>query len=388
MKASIRASDDSAKFLFHPHAEELRRLAVEWFCARQAKLRAPRHARVVERLLFDPRPDSLADCVATEFSLSFQRTLRVPDDGRDYPLPAGLGHLPFRDVRQLRSAAVPQAWRDKPTGIVPLHPAEATWLSFSAHRPFAVQIAAGGVCAASGLRHQERLVRKPQNYLSVPTQPWLDGFRVDPSTVRQFVAMPLGHGYTVEAQVTGAESRGGLQIRVVPLKVEVLWKRHVLPACKRIWAELTQPSKTKLATSVQAMRGEGLDIEYCTCSCVEEMGFGAGGRIRQEIYADPIAARDWDEAAALSCEVQLVPAALWTQFTGERVPTEPPTPAQYAAAGIPWFDYASKASPVNTPSPIAEIQSVNTLFKAKSGLHLPDNQSISIPQTIALSAAG
>jgi len=28
--------------------------------------------------------------------ISFQRTLRVPDDGRIYPLPAGLGTFPLR----------------------------------------------------------------------------------------------------------------------------------------------------------------------------------------------------------------------------------------------------------------------------------------------------
>lgn len=30
--------------------------------------------------------------------LSFKRTLRVPDDGRTYPLPAGLGSFPLRHV--------------------------------------------------------------------------------------------------------------------------------------------------------------------------------------------------------------------------------------------------------------------------------------------------
>ena len=30
--------------------------------------------------------------------------------------------------------------------------------------------------------------------------------------IRQFVAMPLGSGYTVEGQITGAEEFGGIQI--------------------------------------------------------------------------------------------------------------------------------------------------------------------------------
>ena len=31
-------------------------------------------------------------------SVDIQRTLRIPDDGRDYPLPPGLGAFPLRHV--------------------------------------------------------------------------------------------------------------------------------------------------------------------------------------------------------------------------------------------------------------------------------------------------
>ncbi len=30
--------------------------------------------------------------------IDFQRTLRIPDNGRDYPLPPGLGNFPLRHV--------------------------------------------------------------------------------------------------------------------------------------------------------------------------------------------------------------------------------------------------------------------------------------------------
>jgi hypothetical protein len=35
--------------------------------------------------------------------------------------------------------------------------------------------------------------------------------------VFQFVAMPLGHGYTIEEQITGQAKQGGIQIDVYPL---------------------------------------------------------------------------------------------------------------------------------------------------------------------------
>ncbi|MYB97986.1 MAG: hypothetical protein F4123_09440 [Gemmatimonadetes bacterium] len=51
----------------------------------------------------------------------------------------------------------------------------------------------------------------PQNYLVVPDQPWLDGYCVERGIIRQFVAMPLGEGYTAEERLTGAAKHGGLQ---------------------------------------------------------------------------------------------------------------------------------------------------------------------------------
>ncbi len=41
------------------------------------------------------------------------------------------------------------------------------------------------------------------NYLVVPEQPWLDGFSVGAWLIRQFVAMPLAAGDSVEEQLAG-----------------------------------------------------------------------------------------------------------------------------------------------------------------------------------------
>lgn len=380
MKPTIRAENDSLRFTFADHTAELQSRAGAWFSAHLAGLQEPLRALVAQRLFIHHEGDTLRDQLRVEFSLTFQRTLRVPDDGRDYPLPAGLGRLPVRSVRSLKSESIPAAWRETPTGMIPLHPAEATWLSFDGSHPFAVQIAAGGICAASGLPHVPALSRAPQNYLSVPTQPWLDGFRVDAHTVRQFVAMPLGHGYTVEAQMTGQEKRGAVQIRVVPLTVETLWNHHVLPLCEARWKTLTRP----VGADDDILHSTRLYSLEASCGICEEAGFGAGGRIRQEIYADPQPREAWDESSALTCENHLILADRWTAFTGEPMPSPPPTPAQYAAAGIPWFDYTSTASPVTTPSILAGIKSVGNLFKTKSGMDLPGNASITPQPTVPL----
>ena len=57
-----------------------------------------------------------------------------------------------------------------------------------------------------------------QDYVVCPDQPWLDGINAGDGYIRQFVAMPLGMGYTVEGQVTGEEKFGGMQIEVFEAK--------------------------------------------------------------------------------------------------------------------------------------------------------------------------
>lgn len=382
MNPTVRAENDVTRFHFADHTAELQSRVGAWFSDRLAELQEPLRALVAQRLFIHHEGKALHDQLRVEFSLSFQRTLRVPDDGRDYPLPAGLGRLPVRSVRALKTDSIPAAWRETPTGIIPLHSAEAAWLSFDGSHPFAVQIAAGGICAASGLPHVPALSREPQNYLSTPTQPWLDGFRVDANTVRQFVAVLLGHGYTVEAQMTGVEKRGAVQIRVVPLTVSELWIRHILPRCVERWESLTRP----VGADDDVLRPRYAFSLSSGFGChLEEAGFGAGGRIRQQIYADPLPREAWDESGALACEHHLIPADRWTEFTGESTPAAPPTPRDYANAGIPWFDYASKAAPVTTPSQMAGIKSVGSLFKTKSGIDLPGNASIPLPPTVLLS---
>ncbi len=102
------------------------------------------------------------------------------------------------------------------------------WISLKSKVPFAVQIFVGGVNAVSGdptgdnkaiMMRRLSLVEKKksvQDYVVTPDQLWLDGIATGNERVRQFVAMPLGSGYSVEAQVTGQDLHGGLQFHITP----------------------------------------------------------------------------------------------------------------------------------------------------------------------------
>lgn len=74
--------------------------------------------------------------------------------------------------------------------------------------------------------------RNLQDYIVSPAQQWLDGIANTDGTVRQFVAMPLGSGYSVEAQLTGMDLVGGIQIEVIPSKLQR--KIQLTPRSKKI----------------------------------------------------------------------------------------------------------------------------------------------------------
>jgi hypothetical protein len=163
------------------------------------------------RIDVEVRDDTLK--IGPRFSVSFMRTLRIPDDGRTYPLPAGLGRFPVARIQDHRDR-VPAQWREHGGVMIPMYQREALWMRFDGayHKPNAVKVGVGKVDALTGKPFTMQLDHREQNYLVAPQQPWLDGINAGDGMIRQFVAMPLGQGYTVEGRVTGEERFGGIQL--------------------------------------------------------------------------------------------------------------------------------------------------------------------------------
>lgn len=154
--------------------------------------------------------------------------------------------------------------------MLPVYQREAIWLSFSARVASALKIGIGKVCAVSGKPLRDTLFEDPQNYVAVPLQPWLDGIKSGDGTVWQFVAVRHGLGATVEGQVTGKETHGGVQLAVHALTLEA----------HKLWEERRQPLYFE-------------DAMVCA-SALPDMGIGAGGTMRQEIYDDDRALDDYE----------------------------------------------------------------------------------------------
>lgn len=297
--------------------------------------------------------------------VEFERTLRIPDDDNDYPLPPGLGAFPLRHVDDY-ATRLPAEWRARGGVMLPMYQSEALWLSFRSPNdyPFAVKVGAGKINAVTGDDWTDTLSRRPQDYLSIPTQPWLDGFCVEKGIVRQFVAMPLGSGYSVEEQLTGVAEHGGIQLLVHPLK-----------------AEKYRPRRSRLMED---------HMVFCLSAPAvysSSMGLAPGGRMRQEIYDDPHSARDWDRKHRGRCFVHLANSMVWRAITNENPPTVPPTAAEYTRAGLPWFEYyGADHAALDGGERLQGVKSVAQLRKGKGDVPLPENESVDPSEIVRLRA--
>ncbi len=298
--------------------------------------------------------------IGERFSVSFQRTLRIPDDGRTYPLPPGLGAFPVHRVADHHDR-LPAAWR-RDGVFIPMFQREALWLGFdgAVWKPNAVKIAAGNVNAISGDVWDETLHAEPQDYIVCPDQPWLDGINDGDGRVRQFVAAPLGSGYTIEAQVSGTDEAGGIQIVVFEPK-SGRFPDH-------------PPPMPDLGPEAMAM---------AMPSAGAAMGLAAGGALRQKIYPDPYGIDAWDAANRGAIFVHIMNAEQYRDVTGREPPPTTISSKTYTDNGLPWFDlYDESRASLAPPDSLSRVKSLSELdaererspTDADAPVDVPDSQ--------------
>jgi len=308
------------------------------------------------------------------FSIVFNRTLRIPDDGKAYPLPPGLGNFPIKNVTDYGDT-VPKTWLEHGGVFIPMYQREAMWMSFRAlkeWKPSAVKIAVGMVNAISGETWSEELVDANEDYIVVPPQPWLDGINAGDGMIKQFVAMPLGMGYTVEGQVYGEEKFGGIQLIVYEAKEG----RFHEP----------EPVEERVLRSADFMMGEidlmaGGPPPSGAAPGGAEMGIAAGGKMKQKIYPDPHGIETWDETNFGRVYVHIVNSMMFRDITGEEAPPTPVSASTYTQYGYPWFDlYDEHVGDIKAPEKLKRIQSIKEIDKQKGFSPQQDDSSVEIPE--------
>ena len=263
-------------------------------------------------------------------TVKFYRTIRIPDGRSPAQLPPGLGAFPAYHVKDYR-VQCPVLWEDN--GIfIPMHDKEAMWLSFHCANPRALLIGAGNVNAITGKQLTPKL-ESPQNYIVVPPQPWLDGWKDTDGVIYQFVAIEYkgGQGLTVGEQILGKECKtGGIGIAVFALKDKTITATK--PFHENAVAGIYDSSPFKggytgttcCAMSTPQTRGKGFT----------EYGLGKGGKIAQKIYPDPYGLDAWETELESSMAIYFVNADSFKEITGLQVPPPPPGYQDYAG---PYF---------------------------------------------------
>ncbi|MBC8551731.1 MAG: hypothetical protein H8D23_18955 [Candidatus Brocadiales bacterium] len=296
--------------------------------------------------------------------IDFQRTLRIPDDNREYSLPPGLGRFQMEHTDD-HSSKLSSMWAERGGVLLPMFQSEALWINFSGGYPFAVKIATGKVNAVTGEMWSNALVKEPQDYLVVPDQPWLDGYCVQKGLIRQFVAMPLGDGYTAEEQLTGSAEHGGLQIIVYPMKRE-LYEKMIKRNTDMVFEDVCCTMKMMNAPS--------------------EMGLAPGGLMRQEIYEDEYGFDAWDLDASSRCFVHILNSNQWHNVTGKPVPSSPPSAVDYTEAGLPWFEYYDdKLNKLKGANKLSGLDSVAAKTVKLGEQPLKDNEAVTPTKIHSLS---
>lgn len=290
-----------------------------------------------------------SNIVLAGFPIDFQRTVRVPE-GQINSLPAGLGSFPIYKVGDFQSGC-PEGW--KPQGyFMPMYAQEAMWMNFPQRshfgNPHAVLVAAGNINAVTGKQIPYKkteegetldiVLQKEQNYLVVPPQPWLDGWKAPDDKIYQFVAAELGSGETVEGQITGKEEIGGIQIALYEPKEGA--KLTIKSRPYEYIVSGAWPMKSSefgvLGAALYCCSGESLKGLSAERS-VRSMGLGRGGEIRQKIYDDPHGLEVWKAAPKAKTIVYLVSSEDFRQITGVNPPPTPVTMESYQEIGLPWF---------------------------------------------------
>ncbi|KAL9655628.1 hypothetical protein ABK040_002291 [Willaertia magna] len=360
--------------------------------------------------------------------ITFHRTLRIPDDDKIYPLPPSLGNFPIKRVDDYLDK-VPDHWKNHGGVFIPLFQREALWLEFlnlSEQHPHALKIAVGKVNALSGETWDESLKeREVQDYCVTPLQPWLDGINAGDGFIKQFVAMPLGSGYSVEKQVTGEEKVGGVQLvcykaneeqrkeKFKPVERKTLFKskpyaKKAMAYCKYDEDDEDECEEQNFALcesleeqcdsfSFEPSFDECLKISSSTLSSstshhhsiqkrevveapkAKELSLAAGGKMKQQIIQDPYGVSFWDETSKARVFVHIVNSEMYRQITGENPPETPISAQTYTSYGYPWFDtYNENVKSVGKSSILGNVKSVKEIDQEKHLLPQQDDSTVNI----------
>ncbi|KAF3067219.1 Polyubiquitin [Daldinia childiae] len=237
--------------------------------------------------------------------------------------------------------------------------------------------------------------------------------------------MPMGQGYSVEAQLTGMDVIGGLQFEItssapaksIHLFLKTLAGKTILLKClppytirsvkNLIYSFVRVPVNEQRLISAGRELCDGLTLanyhiepEATIHLCVRlfgggvnlddtpigdhSMGVAAGGKIEQSIEMDIEPDSRWLKHMTMTIPVQILNSASFRSVTGRSPPPSPVTAATYAAQGLPFFDLPEEPSVI--VGDFDAVKSVNEVDRSR-GIAMASDESIH-PYLISLGHCG
>jgi hypothetical protein len=239
--------------------------------------------------------------------ISFERTLRVPEDESGYPLPPSLGAFPVYKIADFADT-VPREWCEKGGYFIPMYQSEAMWLNFSGVMNVLI-VNTRNANALTGKSISKTLDWEEQNYIVAPSQPWLDGFNAGDGYLRQFVAMPLGQDNPQREQVSTENEPSNVNLVIYSAKPGLISE-------------------------------DDEEINYSKFSdCMTMDSTIAGAGMKQVIYPDEYGLDTWDIDSKVEINIHLVNSDMFEKITGEVPPLSPISEEEYKEHGYPWFNF-------------------------------------------------
>eukprot|EP00698_Gefionella_okellyi_P003174 TRINITY_DN12971_c0_g1_i1.p1 TRINITY_DN12971_c0_g1~~TRINITY_DN12971_c0_g1_i1.p1 ORF type:complete len:584 (+),score=147.53 TRINITY_DN12971_c0_g1_i1:58-1809(+) len=153
-------------------------------------------------------------------SISMHETVRVPDDGRTFPLPPSLNQFPVYRVSDYQNK-LPTPITQQGGIFTAMYQDQAMWLKLNQTRAAAIKLSVGGINAITGRRSDEGEMplqddaHGGQNYYC-KEQPWVDGICTgDGKHVNQFVMTSSENMEGIDQQM-GGSSVNAFSIEVFP----------------------------------------------------------------------------------------------------------------------------------------------------------------------------
>lgn len=278
------------------------------------------------------------------------KTKRIPEDGRKHGLPPNDGALPTKLARNVHPRFVAKEWIDRDVVLAPVADTQAMWINFidpssyggfhgaAASYPFALIVATGKVNAIDGKELKLDLRAEPDtkkhNFVVTGTlheaglQRWLDGYKTDDSTVRQFVGTGHSSHTSVEEYMTGKLQWGGIQFYVVPMKAE---------SYEKVKAEKARKEAKRARQAAEAAK-DGSRAASPRMAAPAEIHVSAGGKIDQVVNFPKYPASDFDTTKAVRFWVTLVEHNAWPVLTGKSAPAPTTDVEKPAAKQSPFAD--------------------------------------------------